>query len=257
MPGRTKAGSAGTASRRLLAEVEAEKRGKGKKGKKKKKGGGSAAGPSQEPEAAVEGAEAPSEGAEVLSEAAAAEAAKKAEEARLIRLLESCHEERIRLGITAESQAAALAEMGRKSGDPSSLGDVRNLKLGIGEKCQCEGRAYAGVFAFEASRAKKARQKANKAEKKAAAAAASEAERADYPHAQLRENVEFVMNGLEAATQAARNPTGSNIRVAYVCSLSLLASSHDAEDEVVGTYALPWEERPEYDEVMATYGHGM
>ena len=27
-----------------------------------------------------------------------------------------------------------------KSGDPSSLGDVRNLKLGIGEKCQCEGR---------------------------------------------------------------------------------------------------------------------
>ena len=27
--------------------------------------------------------------------------------------------------------------------------------------------------------------------------------------------------------------------------------------EVVGTYALPSEERPEYDEVMATYGHGM
>ena len=63
-----------------------------------------------------------------------------------------------------------------------------------------------------ARRAKKARQKANKAEKKAAAAAASEAERADYPHAQLRENVEFVMNGLEAATQAARNPAGSNIQ---------------------------------------------
>ena len=62
---------------------------------------------------------------------------------------------------------------------------------------------------------KKARQKTNKAEKKAAAAAASEAERADYPHAQLRENVEFVMNGLEAATQAARNPTGSNTQVAY------------------------------------------
>ena len=68
----------------------------------------------------------------------------------------------------------------------------------------------------------------------------------------------------------------------------LLASCHDAEDgehsglerlsselvsrighfllhgrtdlsgyEVVGTYALPWEERPDYDEVMATYGHGM
>ncbi|EOD08458.1 hypothetical protein EMIHUDRAFT_258260 [Emiliania huxleyi CCMP1516] len=54
-----------------------------------------------------------------------------------------------------------------------------------------------------------------KAEKKAAAAAASEAERADYPHAQLRENVEFVMDGLEAATQAARNPAGSNIQVAY------------------------------------------
>ena len=65
-----------------------------------------------------------------------------------------------------------------------------------------------------ARRAKKARQKANKAEK-AAAAAASEAERADYPHAQLRENVEFVMDGLEAATQAARNPAGSNIQVAY------------------------------------------
>ncbi|EOD26184.1 hypothetical protein EMIHUDRAFT_236992 [Emiliania huxleyi CCMP1516] len=65
-----------------------------------------------------------------------------------------------------------------------------------------------------ARRAKKARQKKNKAEK-AAAAAASEAERADYPHAQLRENVEFVMEGLEGATQAARNPTGSNIQVAY------------------------------------------
>ncbi|EOD23685.1 hypothetical protein EMIHUDRAFT_116258 [Emiliania huxleyi CCMP1516] len=66
-----------------------------------------------------------------------------------------------------------------------------------------------------ARRAKKARQKANKAERKAAAAAASEAERADYPHAQLRENVEFVMEGLEAAAQAARNPSGSNIQVAY------------------------------------------
>ena len=66
-----------------------------------------------------------------------------------------------------------------------------------------------------ARRAKKARQKANKAERKAAAAAASEAERADYPHEQLRENVEFVMEGLEAATQAARNPSGSNIQVAY------------------------------------------
>ena len=66
-----------------------------------------------------------------------------------------------------------------------------------------------------ARRAKKARQKANKAERKAAAAAASEAERADYPHEQLRENVEFVMDGLEAATQAARNPSGSNIQVAY------------------------------------------
>ena len=31
----------------------------------------------------------------------------------------------------------------------------------------------------------------------------------------LRENVEFVMDGLEAATQAARNPSGSNIQVAY------------------------------------------
>ena len=33
--------------------------------------------------------------------------------------------------------------------------------------------------------------------------------------------------------------------------------SSASEAEVVGTYALPWEERPEYDEVMATYGHGM
>ena len=65
-----------------------------------------------------------------------------------------------------------------------------------------------------ARRAKKARQKANKAEK-AAAAAASEAERADYPHAQLRENAMFVMEGLEAAAQAARIPTGSKIQVAY------------------------------------------
>ena len=70
-----------------------------------------------------------------------------------------------------------------------------------------------------ARRAKKARQKANKAERKAAAAAASEAERADYPHEQLRENVEFVMDGLEAATQAARNPNGSNIQVAATRSL--------------------------------------
>ena len=51
-----------------------------------------------------------------------------------------------------------------------------------------------------ARRAKKARQKANKAERKAAAA--SEEERAECPHAQLRENVELVMDGLEAATQA-------------------------------------------------------
>ena len=65
-----------------------------------------------------------------------------------------------------------------------------------------------------ARRAKKARQKKNKAEK-AAAAAASEAERAGYPYAQLRENAMFVMEGLEAATQAARIPTGSNIQVAY------------------------------------------
>ena len=53
----------------------------------------------------------PEEVAEAPSEAAAAEAAKKAEEERMMRLLEKCHEERIRLGITAESQAAALAEM--------------------------------------------------------------------------------------------------------------------------------------------------
>ena len=66
-----------------------------------------------------------------------------------------------------------------------------------------------------ARRAKKARQKANKAERKAAAAAASEAERAGYPYAQLRENAMFVMEGLEAAAQAARNPSGSNIQVAY------------------------------------------
>ncbi|EOD28055.1 hypothetical protein EMIHUDRAFT_235259 [Emiliania huxleyi CCMP1516] len=78
----------------LLAEVEAEKRAKGKKGKKKKKKGGGA-GPSQEPE----------EGAEAPSEADAAEAAKKAEEARLLLLLETLTEERMRFGITAETSA--------------------------------------------------------------------------------------------------------------------------------------------------------
>ena len=66
-----------------------------------------------------------------------------------------------------------------------------------------------------ARKAKKARQKARRAAEAGERAAASEAEHADYPHAQLRENVEFVMEGLEAATQAARNPTGSNIQVAY------------------------------------------
>ncbi|EOD27168.1 hypothetical protein EMIHUDRAFT_205126, partial [Emiliania huxleyi CCMP1516] len=69
----------------LLAEVEAEKRGKGKKGKKKKKAGGSGgAGPSQESEAPAE-------------EAAAAKPAKLDREG-LIRLLETLHEERIRQG---------------------------------------------------------------------------------------------------------------------------------------------------------------
>ena len=52
-------------------------------------------------------------------------------------------------------------------------------------------------------------------QKVAAAAAASEAERAGYPYAQLRENAMFVMEGLEAAAQAARIPTGSKIQVAY------------------------------------------
>ncbi|EOD31880.1 hypothetical protein EMIHUDRAFT_112558 [Emiliania huxleyi CCMP1516] len=97
------AGQAARHADELLAEVEAEKRAKGKKGKKKKKGGGAGARPSQETE----------EGAEAPSEAAADEAAKKAEEERIIRLLEQCHEERIRLGITAESQAAASAEVAK------------------------------------------------------------------------------------------------------------------------------------------------
>ncbi|EOD38575.1 hypothetical protein EMIHUDRAFT_224338 [Emiliania huxleyi CCMP1516] len=100
----------------LLAEVEAEKRAKGKKGKKKKKGGGAgAAGPSQEAE---EGAEAPSE---------AAEAAKKAEEERMMRLLEKCHEERMRFGITAASQAAASAEA-----DSALEGRETELQAAIG-----------------------------------------------------------------------------------------------------------------------------
>ncbi|EOD37902.1 hypothetical protein EMIHUDRAFT_224875 [Emiliania huxleyi CCMP1516] len=60
--------------------------------------------PSQEPEAPTEGTEAP---------AAAAEAAKKAEEARLLQLLATLTEERIRFGITAESQAAASAEVAK------------------------------------------------------------------------------------------------------------------------------------------------
>ena len=55
----------------LLAEVEAEKRAKGKKGKKKKKGGeAGAAGPSQETMAAAEGDEAPLEAAEAAKKAA-------------------------------------------------------------------------------------------------------------------------------------------------------------------------------------------
>ena len=63
-------------------------------------GAGAAAGPSQEPE----------EGAEAPAEAPAAKPVPLDREG-LLRLLEKCHEERIRFGITAESQAAALAEM--------------------------------------------------------------------------------------------------------------------------------------------------
>ena len=86
----------------LLAEVEAEKRGKDKKGKKKKKGGGSGgAGPSQDPE--------------VPSEAAAAKPAKLDREG-LIRLLETLHEERIRYGITAETSVEGLAARWAKAG---------------------------------------------------------------------------------------------------------------------------------------------
>ncbi|EOD33756.1 hypothetical protein EMIHUDRAFT_229249 [Emiliania huxleyi CCMP1516] len=92
-------------------------------------------------------------------------------------------------------------------------GDHSAQKGGVAE-AGADGGAEKDARAA-ARRAKKARQKANKAERKAAAAAASEAERADYPHAQLRENVEIVMEGLEAAAQAARNPSGSNIQVAY------------------------------------------
>ncbi|EOD13725.1 hypothetical protein EMIHUDRAFT_246661 [Emiliania huxleyi CCMP1516] len=51
-----------------------------------------------------------------IRKADAAEAAKKAEEARLLQLLETLTEERIRFGITAESQAAASAEDGSGGG---------------------------------------------------------------------------------------------------------------------------------------------
>ena len=88
---------------------------------------------------------------------------------------------------------------------------VRNVVLARGELDRLEGPGYA-------ARRAELRRKAKEAERtreRQAAAAASEAKRADYPHEQLRENVEFVMDGLEAATQAARNPSGSNIQVAY------------------------------------------
>ncbi|EOD22935.1 hypothetical protein EMIHUDRAFT_195386 [Emiliania huxleyi CCMP1516] len=82
----------------LLAEVEAEKRAKGKKGKKKKKKGGRSggAGPSQEAPA----------------EAAAAKPAPLDREG-LLKLLAELHEDRIRFGITPETSVEGLAEAAR------------------------------------------------------------------------------------------------------------------------------------------------
>ena len=65
-----------------------------------------------------------------------------------------------------------------------------------------------------ARKAKKARQKARRATE-AGERAASEAERAEPPRAQLRANIEYVMDGLRSAAARARSQAGSKTRVTY------------------------------------------
>ena len=64
-----------------------------------------------------------------------------------------------------------------------------------------------------ARKAKKTRQRERRA--KEAERAASEAERAERPRAQLRANIEYVMEGLRSAAARARSQAGSKTRVTY------------------------------------------
>ncbi|EOD24303.1 hypothetical protein EMIHUDRAFT_115965 [Emiliania huxleyi CCMP1516] len=171
----------------LLAEVEAEKRAKGKKGKKKKNKGGGAggAGPSQEPE----------EVAEAPSEADAAEAAKKAEEARLLLLLETLTEERMRLGITAESQAAASAEVAEAARLDAAEDEAE-------EEAEAEDEAEAAAEAAEAEA--EAAQAESKAAEGAARAALEEATAALERRETALEEARAATKTRRAAAVAAR-----------------------------------------------------
>ena len=64
-------------------------------------------------------------------------------------------------------------------------------------------------------KAKKNRQKERRAKEAGERAAASEAERAERPRAQLRANIEYVMDGLRSAAARARSKAGSKTRVTY------------------------------------------
>ena len=64
-------------------------------------------------------------------------------------------------------------------------------------------------------KAKKNRQKERRAKEAGERAAASEAERAERPRAQLRANIEYVMDGLRSAAARARSQAGSKTRVTY------------------------------------------
>ena len=64
-----------------------------------------------------------------------------------------------------------------------------------------------------ARKAKKTRQRERRA--KEAERAASEAKRAERPRAQLRANIEYVMEGLRSAAARARSQAGSKTRVTY------------------------------------------
>ncbi|EOD23659.1 hypothetical protein EMIHUDRAFT_123670, partial [Emiliania huxleyi CCMP1516] len=64
-------------------------------------------------------------------------------------------------------------------------------------------------------KAKKNRQKERRAKEAGERAAASEAERVERPRAQLRANIEYVMDGLRSAAARARSQAGSKTRVTY------------------------------------------